>query len=133
MSEQDVSTAIVTLTSDFSKPVSRVRCKGPTMNTPAAREAIHQDWLRPDSVRSTPWRLVPRVDVARRGLTDKLTGPLEKAPIDARPYSDDAARTMPWVLPPEPRDADEASQQINDYFDAVAAAMRSLQERNVGT
>jgi hypothetical protein len=83
-------------------------------------------------VDAAPWRLLPRVEAASRGVTDRVTRQVEHVPTDPRPYTDAAARAMPWALPPEPRDADEASQQISDYFDAVAAMVRRLEERHVG-
>jgi hypothetical protein len=104
-----------------------------TMNTPAPREGIHSDWLSPAhrTVESAPWRFVPRVEAASRGLTDKVAGLVEHVPVDPRPYTDAAARATPWALPPEPRDAHEASQQISDYFDAVAAMVRRLEAGHV--
>ena len=104
------------------------------MKTPAPREPIHSDWLHPAhrTVESAPWRFVPHVDAATRGLTDKVTRLVEQVPSDPRPYTDAAARAMPWALPPEPRDAHEASQQISDYFDAVAAMVRHMEEQRVG-
>ena len=104
------------------------------MKTPAPREPIHSDWLHPAhrTVESAPWRFVPRVEAASRGLTDKVTGLVEHVPSDPRTYTDAAARAMPWALPPEPRDAHEASQQISDYFDAVAAMVRHMEEQRVG-
>jgi hypothetical protein len=104
------------------------------MNAPTPREAIHSDWLSAAhrTVDPAPWRLLPRVEVTSRGLTDRVTRQVEHVPTDPRPYTDAAARAMPWALPPEPRDADEASQQISDYFDAVATMVRRLEERHAG-
>jgi len=104
------------------------------MNRQTARDAIHRDWLRPahHTIDPAPWRFLPRVEAGPSGLTQKVTGPVEQPPTDPRPYRDDAARAMPWELPPEPRNADEASQQISDYFDAVAAMVRRLEERQAG-
>ena len=104
------------------------------MNAPTPREAIHSDWLspahRPED--TAPWRFLPRVEAASLGLTDKVTSLVEHLPTDPRPYTDAAARAMPWALPPEPQDAHEASQQISDYFDAVAAMVRRLEEQHIG-
>ena len=104
------------------------------MNAPTPREAIHSDLL-PRAHRTadpTPWRFLPRVEAASRGLSDKAKHLVENVHTDPRPYTDAAARAMPWALPPEPRDAHEASQQISDYFDAVAAMVRHLEEQRVG-
>jgi hypothetical protein len=103
------------------------------MNLPVARGAIHRDWLRPRrTVESAPTsRFLSGVEVASRGRADKVTPLVDQARTETRPYSDDAARAMSWVLPPEPRDADEASRQINDYFDAVAAMVRRLEEQHI--
>ena len=104
------------------------------MNAPTPREAIHSDWL-PRAHRTadpTPWRFLPRVEAAPRGLSDKVKHLVENVPTDPRPYTDAAARAMPWALPPEPRDAHEAGQQISDYFDAVATMVRRLEERHAG-
>jgi hypothetical protein len=60
-------------------------------------------------------------------LTDRVTPLVEHVPTVPRPYTDAAAQAMPWALPPEPQDAQEASQQISDYFDAVAAMVRHLE------
>jgi hypothetical protein len=101
------------------------------MTRPNVHAAIHSDWLRPGhpTLDSTPWRFSPRVEAGSRSA-DNMTRRVEQGPADPRPYSDAAARAMAWVLPPEPRDADEASQQISDYFDAVAAALRRLEEQH---
>ena len=74
-----------------------------------------------------------RYAVATRGPTDKDAPLLKQQGTDPRPYSDAAARATSWVVPPEPRDAKEASQQISDYFDAVADMVRRLEEPNMGS
>jgi hypothetical protein len=69
-------------------------------------------------------RLSSRLEVPSPALTDKVSRLLERTFIDPRPYCRAAALAMTWALPPEPQDAEEASQQLSDYFDAVAVAVR---------
>ena len=78
------------------------------MNASNSRGVVHRDWLRP--MRQTVL-----------GLTDESTRLAERACADPRPDSRAAALATPWTFPPEPHDAEEAGQQLCDYFDAVAA------------
>jgi len=43
-----------------------------------------------------------------------------------------AVLAMTWTLPPEPHDAEEAGQQLSDYFDAVAAMVCRLEGLHSG-
>jgi hypothetical protein len=65
-------------------------------------------------------------------LADKDTRLAERAYTDPRPYSRAAVLAMTWTLPPEPHDAEEAGQQLSDYFDAVAAMVCRLEGLHSG-
>jgi hypothetical protein len=60
-------------------------------------------------------------------LTDKGTYLAKSACTDPGPYSRAAALAMTWTLPSDPHDAEEAGQQLSDYFDAVAAMVCHLE------
>jgi hypothetical protein len=89
-----------------------------------ARGSIHRDWVRPpgQTLGAAPNAcFFQRLEVPALG---------KRAFIDPRPYSRAAALAMTWALPPEPQDAEDASQQMNDYFDAVAARFAATRERH---